>query len=156
MTARSIPIACAALVLAACGGSSATPSQPSPSTQVRVVIHFQPSIGSYTASLQGRTLTTAGAQTFMLSPGPYEITGQMRAQGSAGALLAIIFTKSEIIGLQSSDVAGTAWNSVRSVSGPPATALPCSLVYSFDGSGNRDFRVQFTVTNSTVFGSYCP
>lgn len=143
---------------AACGGgdSPASPSSTSnsPSSIRRVPIVFTIGAGSVTASFQGRTMTTPGPHVFDVPPGQYEIVGALTSQGTAGAIVQIAFTS---VSPNLTQDNGVQTGSVRSVAGPnPELAAGCSVLYSFDGSGRRDFRVAFAVTSSRAIGATCP
>ena len=141
------------VLIAACGSGSPTSATSQP---LRVVLNVRQELGSYTATLQGRTISGTALHRFDLAPGEYELAGQLRALGSAGAIWAVLFTTGEVPGVPSGQAGGVAWNSLRSATGPQPDLTACGAIYSFDGSGTRDIRLRFTVTASRTIGSYCP
>lgn len=124
------------LLLTTCGGRAGdtiTGSSGGGTTSV-LVLFF--SDGPFTAQFQNRTITAEGGFTFNLSPGTYEITGQMRT-----FVFGVGFSTLTAGG------GGAQSGSLRSLAGPDPTVASCQMQY-LTFAPPRDFRVQFTVTAS--------
>jgi hypothetical protein len=127
---------------------------PVPDLLRRVPVHFTVGYGWFTATLDGRVMTTSGPHMFLLPPGDYEVEGTLSSDGRLGALVQVSFTSYMPRG---SGDNGVLLGSVRSVAGPEGEALRgYAVLYDFEGRGQRRFRVAFTVTGDRSPVRTCP
>lgn len=151
---------CALLLFGvSCGGGSVSPTAPSSGSSsgtTQVAMHFSVGLGGLTAQFQGTSLRVDQPAVFRLGPGEYELSGQMTALGTTGGMFSVVFTKSAQFGVVGMEPGGVDINSVRSVAGPATGLTQCGQIYSFDGTGSREWRLRFRVTLSGTIGSYCP
>ena len=133
------------LLTIGCGGEgTGSPTQPSTSTPppasggggMLVLVSAAAAGGSYSATLNGKTYTTAMGFTVSLNPGTYEFAGTYSASNFIVALATL------------SGSGGVQTGSVQSLAGPSLMVTPCGVAY-VGGSTNQPFRLRFTVgTNS--------
>jgi hypothetical protein len=137
MLIRTLSIA----LLFVVGCSNAGPSAAISPSPVDAVIVFTP-VGdgsAFTAQLNNKTYTLAGAVAVTLDPATYQITGSFHGAGFG-------------VGFQTIGSTGGAQSgSPRSLTGPSPVVAPCGVTYSNSDtpSVDRAFQLQFQVTNDT-------
>jgi hypothetical protein len=129
---RVLLLVIGALLLPGCGSNS--PTSPGSGSSVAVLAVFTP-VGTYSATINGQTLSASGGFTLHLSPGTHEITGSFRGQALG-------------IGFGSAGGGGAETSSLRSLSGPSSQISACQALYFNDSTPTvqREFRLQFRVT----------
>jgi hypothetical protein len=130
-----------ALALSTSCGGGGGPTGPSASTDIQFLVAIAVSAGgSFSATLNNQTYTSAPGFQTALPAGVHEISGTY-----TGGTLIVGFASTSI------GAAGVQSGSVQSVSGVVLGVQPCGAAYS-EGPGTRSFRMRFTVgtnANST-------
>jgi len=118
--------------------ANATTAAPPTAT---AILYFITSLtGASSVTFQGQTWITGAEHTFTLSPGTYEMTGTVGANGTVFIAFA---NGGGLLG-----TGGVVPGSLRSLSGPFPIVSACNAVWVSTGSASS-FRLQFTVTTST-------
>jgi hypothetical protein len=125
--------------LACCGGGDSSPTSAS-----RGTVYFEMMVisdgGPFSLSFNSQTITTQGAFVFRLSPGTYEVTGQLRTN---------------VVGIGFANAMGTYGRggvrpgSVRNMAGPLLSLTQCGINWvTFAPPIN--VRAQFEVTDQAT------
>jgi hypothetical protein len=129
--AKGLALLFLAACCAGCGGSPADPSRQA--VQLTIVLTTD---GPFSATLQGMTITAQGVHAFNLTPGTYQISGQMESP-----FLDVAFAR---LG-----AGGVATDSITAPTGPSPVVGHCDASF-LTLNPPQSFSVSFTVSASTA------
>lgn len=125
------------------GGGDSNPT--GPSGTIAAFIKIQTHTGSFSLTLAGKTISSAGDHQFNVPAGTHEVIGQLTlgpASASEPDALAILLHGAE--GIDTGRLGGPVRDSLRSLEGPNPRIDGCDLAYRRTGTAPETITVKFT------------